>query len=84
VHSTDDGVGQADEWPGWRGPRRDGKSPDRGLLKAWPDAGPELLWKVDGIGKGFSSVTVNGGLIYITGDLNDRLVLFALDLDGKP
>jgi len=77
-------VGETDEWLGWRGPHRDGKSHDRGLLKAWPDEGPELLWKVDGIGKGFSSVAVSGELIYITGDIDDRLVLFAFDLDGKP
>ena len=24
------------DWPGWRGPTRDGKSPDTGLLKSWP------------------------------------------------
>ena len=75
---------QAADWPGWRGPQRDGKSPDRGLLKQWPDDGPELVWKVDGIGKGFSSVAVTGGTIYITGDQDGRLILFAFDLDGKP
>ncbi len=73
-----------DEWPGWRGRLRDGKSPDQGLLKEWPAGGPELLWQVDSIGNGFSSVAVSGGLIYITGDLNGRLILFAFDLDGKP
>ncbi|MEA1951457.1 MAG: PQQ-binding-like beta-propeller repeat protein [Planctomycetota bacterium] len=76
--------GQVVDWPGWRGSNRDGKSPDRRLLKEWPEGGPELLWKVDGIGKGFSSVAVTGGMVYITGDLDDRLVLFAFDLDGKP
>ncbi|MCK4881021.1 MAG: hypothetical protein KAS82_10185 [Bacteroidales bacterium] len=29
----------------WRGPQRDGKYPDTGLLKSWPDGGPELLLK---------------------------------------
>jgi len=74
----------ADDWPGWRGPHRDGKSPDKGLLKEWPEAGPELLWKVDGIGKGFSSVAVTSGMIYTTGDVDDKLVIFAFDIDGKP
>ena len=60
---------RADEvqWPGWRGPNRDGKSPDKGLLKSWPADGPKHLWKVTGIGQGFSSVSFGGGLIYITG-----------------
>jgi outer membrane protein assembly factor BamB len=74
----------AGDWPGWRGPNRDGKSPDTGLLKEWPADGPKLLWKVDSIGQGFSSVAVVAGKVYITGDVDRRLVLFALDLDGKP
>ena len=40
----------------WRGLNRDGKFTDTGLLQKWPDAGPELLLKVEGIGKGYSSV----------------------------
>jgi len=55
------------EWFQWRGPNRDGKSPDTGLLKNWPEGGPKLLWKVKGIGQGFSSVSIGGGLIYATG-----------------
>jgi outer membrane protein assembly factor BamB len=54
-------------WPGWRGPNRDGKSPDTGLLKTWPADGPKQLWKVTGIGQGFSSVSFGGGLLYTTG-----------------
>jgi len=54
-------------WPQWRGPNRDGKSPDTGLLKSWPEGGPKLLWKVTGIGQGFSNVSLGGGLIYTTG-----------------
>ena len=48
----------AAEWPCWRGPDRNGISPDTGLLKQWPEGGPKLLWKVDGLGKGFSTVAV--------------------------
>ena len=75
-------AGQA-EWPGWRGPNRDGKSPDKNLLRAWPHGGPALLWSVDAIGGGFSSVAVAGGRVYTTGDVDGKLVLFAFDLDGK-
>jgi len=72
------------EWPGFRGPNRDGKSPDTGLLKEWPADGPKLLWKADSIGNGFSSVAVAGGMLYITGDVDGKLRLFAFDLEGKP
>jgi len=74
----------AAEWPGWRGAHRDGKSPDTGLLKQWPADGPRRLWEVNSIGRGFSSVAVSGGRIYITGIVDGALVLFALDMDGKP
>ena len=72
----------AAEWPCWRGPNRDGISPDTGLLKQWPEGGPKLLWKVDGLGKGFSTVAVTGGTIYVTGDVDDSLTLFAFDMNG--
>ena len=71
------------EWPGWRGPKRDGKSPDTGLLKQWPANGPKRLWEVDDIGSGFSSVAVTGGTIYITGTGGGALTLHAFDMAGK-
>jgi len=77
-------AGAAGEWPTFRGPNRDGKSPDTGLLKEWPAEGPPLLWKRDDVGKGFSGVAVAGETVYVTGDVGDRLVLFALGMDGEP
>ncbi len=74
----------AADWPTFRGRSRDGKSPDTGLLKQWPEGGPKLLWKVSDLGKGFSSVTVADGVIYITGAVGEALVMHAFDLDGKP
>jgi len=71
------------EWLTFRGPNRDGKSPDTGLLKEWPEDGPKLLWKATDIGKGWSGVAVAGGTVYITGDVDDKLMLFAFDLDGR-
>lgn len=71
-------------WPQWRGPRRDGLSDEKGLLQAWPTGGPKLLWKAEGLGRGWSSPIVTGGALYLTGDVGDELRLFALDLDGKP
>jgi len=74
----------AAEWPGWRGARRDGKSPDTGLLKEWPRGGPKLVWHASDIGKGYSSVAVSGGMVYTTGDVDRKLRIFAFGLDGKP
>ena len=64
AHSTRAGES---EWKQWRGPNRDAKSTDTGLLKSWPAGGPKKLWEVDGIGNGYSSITLDGGLAYITG-----------------
>ena len=44
-----------DDWPQWRGPKRDGVSAERGLLKDWPSGGPKLAWKASGAGEGYSS-----------------------------
>jgi outer membrane protein assembly factor BamB len=72
----------ADEWPCWLGANHDGKSPDRGLLKKWPEGGPKLFWKAPEIGKGWSGVAVAGGTVYITGEAENALVLQAYGLDG--
>ncbi len=70
-------------WPQWRGPRRDGISDEKGLLGAWPKGGPSLRWKFDGLGIGWSSPIVVGDRVYITGDVNEDLVLWALDHEGR-
>ncbi|HEX2973069.1 MAG TPA: PQQ-binding-like beta-propeller repeat protein [Tepidisphaeraceae bacterium] len=72
------------DWPSWHGPTLDAKSPDTGLLKQWPAEGPKQLWNLQGIGKGFSTVAIADGMIYTTGDSDDKILnLFALDLAGK-
>lgn len=69
-------------WPQWRGPRRDGLSDEAGLATSWPEGGPPLVWKRDGLGVGWSSPIVAGERLYLTGDLDGDLVVFALGLDG--
>src|ERR1700722_17949664 len=54
-------------WPSWRGPNRDGISPEKGLLDSWSEQGPPLKWKAKGLGKGYSSVSIDGGRIYTMG-----------------
>jgi len=71
------------DWPQWRGPRRDAISKETGLLDSWPVGGPKLLWKVEGMGKGWCSPIITGGTLYIVGDVGSELKIFALELDGK-
>jgi len=70
------------DWPQWRGPRRDGISDEKGLLSSWPDGGPKLLWKIDEMGKGWSCPIIVKQRLYITGDVGDDLVIFALNRSG--
>ncbi|MEE9119517.1 MAG: PQQ-binding-like beta-propeller repeat protein [Calditrichia bacterium] len=73
----------ADDWPQWRGPERNGASQEKDLLKTWPDEGPALLWSKEGIGTGFSSVSIAKGRLYINGAIDKQETLTALDLDGN-
>ena len=72
------------DWPQFRGPDRDGKSPETGLLKSWPTEGPKLLWKVPGCGTGYSSPSIVGDTVYTAGDVGGQSSLVAFSTDGKP
>jgi len=76
-------AGTSAEWPCFHGPRRDNKSTETGLLKPWPNEGPALLWTHPGLGKGYSSVTLAGGLLYTAGMVEKQTYVIALDLDGN-
>jgi outer membrane protein assembly factor BamB len=67
----------------WRGPDRSGVYNEFNLLKEWPDNGPKLIWEVEGIGNGFSSVTISDDAIYVTGKKDHFDVLTAFTLQGK-
>jgi outer membrane protein assembly factor BamB len=73
------------DWPGWRGRSRDGKSSETGLLKEWPEQGPPLLWTAEGMGRGFSSVSVSAAasnaLVYTMGDFGEEQQVVAVDVD---
>lgn len=70
------------DWPEFHGPRRDNISPETGLLKKWPAAGPQLLWEAEGLGAGYASVSIAGGTIYTAGQLGDTTHVIALDMAG--
>jgi len=70
---------------GWRGPDRSGYYSETGLLKSWPEEGPELLWETMDAGKGYSSPVIVGDRIYLTGmnEDEDKETFSAYSLDGK-
>jgi outer membrane protein assembly factor BamB len=70
---------QTAEWFQWRGPNRDGKSAETGLLKTWPGQGPPLAWRASGAGIGYSSFAASGGRLYTLGGRGGREYVIALD-----
>jgi len=77
-------IAMSADWPQFRGPNRDGKSAETGLLKKWPASGPKLLWTADAnLGAGYASVSVAKGSIYTTGVIDGQEHIFALDSKGK-
>jgi len=76
-------AGPASRWLRFHGPRGDNISDDTDLLEAWPEDGPTLIWKAEGLGNGFASVTVSNGRIFTAGNVADQLLISALDMDGK-
>lgn len=55
---------QAENWPQFRGPRRDGTSSETGLLREWPEGGPKVLWTVP-LGPGYAAPAVYDGKVYV-------------------
>lgn len=68
-----------DDWPQWRGPKRDGISAERGLMKDWPAGGPPLAWRADGAGTGYSSFSSAGGRLFTLGARGNNEYVMAYD-----
>ncbi len=69
----------ADDWPQYRGPRRDDVSAEKGLLQSWPKEGPKLLWTYTNCGVGYSGVAVVGDRLYTMGGRGEKEYLIELD-----
>jgi len=53
------------DWPAFRGPNRNGISPQKvRLARSWPADGPERLWAVS-MGDGYAGAAVAGGRVYV-------------------
>jgi hypothetical protein len=71
---------EAGDWPGWRGPNRDGLANETGLLKTWPKEGPPLRFTYKNAGIGYSGPAVVGDRLFLMGGRDGAEYVFALDL----
>lgn len=51
------------DWPQFRGLERDAISRETGLLRSWPEGGPEVLWTLP-VAEGFAGAAVVNGRVY--------------------
>jgi outer membrane protein assembly factor BamB len=74
----------AADWPQFEGPDRNGLSSETGLLHAFPEGGPKVLWTVK-LGEGFGGPAIRDGKVYVLDRQEDqREVLRCWDLvSGK-
>ncbi|MCX5636092.1 MAG: PQQ-binding-like beta-propeller repeat protein [Planctomycetota bacterium] len=61
----------AEDWPQYLGPSRNSTSGQKGLLRSWPENGPEVLWTVT-VGRGFGGPVVKDGKVYLL-DRDDKV-----------
>jgi hypothetical protein len=59
------------DWPQYLGPSRNSTSAQKGILRSWPEKGPEVLWTAD-VGPGFGGPVVKDGRIYLL-DRDDKV-----------
>jgi outer membrane protein assembly factor BamB len=56
---------RADDWPQWRGPMRDGRWRETGILESIPAGGLPVRWRAR-IGYGYSGPAVAQGRVFVT------------------
>jgi hypothetical protein len=61
----------AQDWPQFLGPKRNSSSDQKGILRSWPQKGPDVLWTVD-VGIGFGGPVAKDGKIYLL-DRDDKV-----------
>lgn len=66
------------DWPGWRGPNRDGISHEKGLNLDWTEKEPPILWRIP-IGDGFGSIAAADGRVYTQFQDSDHEVVGCFD-----
>ncbi|MCU0362151.1 MAG: alcohol dehydrogenase, partial [Bacteroidales bacterium] len=67
----------------WRGPYRNGIYSETGLLKKWPDNGPQMLWSYEGLGAGHGSAGIGKDKLFLLGMPDTTGVLYAFSYSGR-
>jgi outer membrane protein assembly factor BamB len=70
----------AQDWPQYLGPERNSTSEQEGILRVWPEEGPEVLWSVV-VGIGYGGPVVKEGKVYLLDrddEVGDKLRCFDL------
>lgn len=69
------------EWPNYLGPDRNAHSDETGLLREWPEDGPEVLWSKP-LGPGFGSAAIVDGKVFLLNRVEESGdQLLCLDLE---
>ena len=61
----------AQDWPQYLGPNRNGISTQKGILRSWPQQGPEVLWTAE-VGIGYGGPAIKDGKVYLL-DRDDKV-----------
>lgn len=61
---------QADDWPQWLGPKRDGVWSETGIIDTFPKGGPKVLWRTK-VSGGYGGPAVANGKVYVMDYLTD-------------
>ena len=68
------------DWPGFLGPERDGRSRETKLALRWPEEGPPLVWEMER-GSGYASPAVAGGRLVFTHRTGDEAHIDCLEAE---
>lgn len=68
------------DWPCYRGPQRNGISPETGWNWQWSSNGPAVRWHAS-VGKGFSSFTLVSNRVVTLGNTNETDTVFCFAAD---
>jgi outer membrane protein assembly factor BamB len=72
---------RAPQWTQWGGPHRNFQTEASGLKDTWPAAGPRVMWK-RALGEGYSSMSVDNGVLYTMYGKPREEVVLAVDAES--